>query len=661
VSLVEATRAGDTDAFAELWVRHSAAARRAAGQFRSTADPDDLVAEAYARILASIRGGKGPSGAFRPYLFVTIRNLAARIASSSREEAVEDLDDLGQAAPSAADPTLAALDRSLTVHAFQSLPERWQTVLWYTAVEGMKPAEVGPLLGLSANATAALALRARTALRQAWLQAHVDDESASEECKWMLQRMGRYTHRELSARDRRRAEAHLADCTKCPIISEEIDDIDSRLAIILLPLVLGGTAGLGYLATIRGAGTAPAQALSTANAAVRSGVRWTSGTKLAAAIVITAAVGWGGVAIVKALPADSPHATAPHASSRDDAGRPVPAAPVEAAPDEAIPPTSPAPPPKAPLPVADRAVTAPPTVDAPTVVAPPVVAPPVVAPPVVAPPVVAPPVDVTVPVPTLTAPADGAMLSQARPTVSGTGIANDTVVVRLDATTIGTAIVGADGGWSVTAPEPLADGDYTIAVRQSDGDSSSKTVTRTLTIDTVAAPPTLETVLDPASLTPPSLTGTAEPGATIVVAAEDGTVIGTATADASGTWTTAPLSGLDPADSGFTITQTDRAGNTSPPLAVQSPAFHPSIVAASVATAGVAVDIQLAGWVGTAVEISLDGGADESSDTWTFDADGLQTRQVTFPGPGTYTVGIRYLGADTSSEVVVTVVVVTAP
>ena len=42
-------------------------------------------------------------------------------------------------------------------------------VLWHTEVEGQRPAEVAPLLGMSPNSVSALAYRAREGLRQAFV------------------------------------------------------------------------------------------------------------------------------------------------------------------------------------------------------------------------------------------------------------------------------------------------------------------------------------------------------------------------------------------------------------------------------------------------------------------------------------------------------------
>ncbi len=256
-------RAGDRSAFAELWQRHARSGIRVARQFTSSIDADDLVSEAYARIYQRVLAGGGPEGAFRPYLYTTIRNLAARWGRGNHDVNVDDIGDFSD--PDAVeDPATVALDHTLTVRAFRSLPERWQTVLWYTEVEGMDPHEVAPLLGMSANGVAALSYRAREGLRKAWLQAHVSEASASGECAWTIARLGDYARNGLGTRERLRVSDHLATCPKCTIISEEVEEVGSRLALVLLPLLLGGAVGGSLLAAgavgAHGAGAAVAAA-----------------------------------------------------------------------------------------------------------------------------------------------------------------------------------------------------------------------------------------------------------------------------------------------------------------------------------------------------------------------------------------------------------------
>ena len=91
--LIDRARSGDTRAFGELWRRHYRSAARVARQFTSSIDADDLVSEAYARIYQRVLAGGGPTGAFRPYLYTTIRNLASSWGAASRDVQVDVIDD----------------------------------------------------------------------------------------------------------------------------------------------------------------------------------------------------------------------------------------------------------------------------------------------------------------------------------------------------------------------------------------------------------------------------------------------------------------------------------------------------------------------------------------------------------------------------------------
>ena len=258
-SLIERTRSGDQRAFAELWRRHYRSGARVARQFTSSIDADDLVSEAYTRIYQRVLAGGGPTGAFRPYLYTTIRNLAATWGAKSRDVQVDDIADF-EDPDTIDDPAALALDRTLTARAFRSLPDRWQSVLWYTEVEGMDPHEVAPILGMTPNGVAALSYRAREGLRKAWLQAHINDASASGECQWAISRIGEHARKGLSVRDKERITFHLATCAKCTIINEEVDEVGSRLALVMLPIMLGGVAGGAMLSSFGHAGSAMAAA-----------------------------------------------------------------------------------------------------------------------------------------------------------------------------------------------------------------------------------------------------------------------------------------------------------------------------------------------------------------------------------------------------------------
>jgi RNA polymerase sigma factor (sigma-70 family) len=174
--LVARSRAGDNEAFAELWRRHSDAGRRFAASVTSAFDPDDLVSEAFARIYRTLRNGHGPVRGFRGYLYTTIRNASACWAAARHEVAVED-PDLYFDEPWSDDQHDRIWERSRLADVLGSLPVRWRDALWYSEVEQLAPAELAGLLGVSPNAAAALTYRAREGLRRAW-DAHAAEAAA---------------------------------------------------------------------------------------------------------------------------------------------------------------------------------------------------------------------------------------------------------------------------------------------------------------------------------------------------------------------------------------------------------------------------------------------------------------------------------------------------
>jgi len=169
--LLAATRAGDPEAFGLLYRRHVAAARRLA--VRLAGDPaaaEDLVSEAFARVLAALQHGGGPAASFRAYLNTALRN--GFYTGRRRDRRLEFTDDMSMYELVAPDPTGLELERHSAARAFARLPERWRMVLWHTAIEGETPAQLAPRLGLSPGGVAALAFRARARLRQIYHQEH---------------------------------------------------------------------------------------------------------------------------------------------------------------------------------------------------------------------------------------------------------------------------------------------------------------------------------------------------------------------------------------------------------------------------------------------------------------------------------------------------------
>lgn len=172
-ALISRIREGDLTAYGELYERHVAAARALARHLIEGEAAEDAVQDAFAKILDVLQRGGGPQSGFRPYLLTSVRRTVYdRYRGEKRLQSTDQIELFDQGLPFV-DPALEGLERSMIVRAFRSLPERWQAVLWHTEVEGAKPAEVAPLLGLTANGVAALSYRAREGLRQAYLQMHL--------------------------------------------------------------------------------------------------------------------------------------------------------------------------------------------------------------------------------------------------------------------------------------------------------------------------------------------------------------------------------------------------------------------------------------------------------------------------------------------------------
>ncbi|HEY5882787.1 MAG TPA: sigma-70 family RNA polymerase sigma factor, partial [Nakamurella sp.] len=248
--LITQVRNGDRQAFGELYRRHSGPATTLSRQFaRNAAEADDLVSESFARVLDNLLDGKGPDSAFRAYLFTTIRNTAYdRTRKDKRLQFTDDMTTHDAPVPGD-DPVLMKMESGLVATAFAQLPERWQAVLWHTQVEGESPAQVGALLGMAPGAVSSLAFRAREGLREAYLQAHLA-ETAAEQCRSTVERLGAWTRGGLSKRETQQVDAHLKTCDRCRALAAELQEVNHNLRGLLAPLLLGGAAAAGYLATL---------------------------------------------------------------------------------------------------------------------------------------------------------------------------------------------------------------------------------------------------------------------------------------------------------------------------------------------------------------------------------------------------------------------------
>jgi RNA polymerase sigma factor (sigma-70 family) len=259
--LIAAVRAGDGHAYGVLFERHRGAALNLARQIAGSSDADDLVSDAFIKVLRVLSAGGGPDVAFRAYLLTAVRRLHIdKIRASSKVTPSDDLEQFDPGIPFQ-DTVVDNFENAAAAKAFASLPERWQLVLWHIEVEGQKPAEVAPLLGMSPNSVSALAYRAREGLRQAYVQMHMAD-TGDEECRWVTERLGAHVRKGLSRRDAAKVDEHLDECRKCAAVYLELTEVNSNLSGILAPALLG-TAAAGYLASTAGGAAVSATGITT--------------------------------------------------------------------------------------------------------------------------------------------------------------------------------------------------------------------------------------------------------------------------------------------------------------------------------------------------------------------------------------------------------------
>ncbi|MEV0661640.1 sigma-70 family RNA polymerase sigma factor [Actinomadura luteofluorescens] len=247
-ALISRIREGDDAAYGTLYERHLPAARGLAGHLAGRDGAEDAVQDAFAKVLSVLKRGGGPDTGFRPYLLTAVRRTVYdRQRVDRRVHHTDDIEAYDVEVPFD-DPAVEELERSMVARAFLALPERWQTVLWHTEVEDGKPADVAPILGLTANGAAALAYRAREGLRQAYLQMHLNGLDTGDACRPVLDKLGAYVRDALPGRDSRRVKRHLDGCKRCKGLHGELAQVNTALRDVIGPLVLG-SASTAYLAS----------------------------------------------------------------------------------------------------------------------------------------------------------------------------------------------------------------------------------------------------------------------------------------------------------------------------------------------------------------------------------------------------------------------------
>ncbi|MEG9610938.1 BapA/Bap/LapF family large adhesin [Citrobacter portucalensis] len=126
--------------------------------------------------------------------------------------------------------------------------------------------------------------------------------------------------------------------------------------------------------------------------------------------------------------------------------------------------------------------------------------------------------------------------NDARPTLNGITEANARVDIYDNGSFVTSVTADGSGNWSYTPTTALAQGthSFTITATDSAGNTSGISSAAAIVVDTVA--PGIPTGLA-VNANGTALTGVAEPNSTVIITSSGGTVLGTATANASGNFT----------------------------------------------------------------------------------------------------------------------------
>jgi RNA polymerase sigma factor (sigma-70 family) len=494
--LIEMARAGDDSAFAELWRRHAAAAKRYAVSITRRGDADDIVSEAFAKIFGLIKRGKGPTNGFRAYLAVTIKHTSEHFGRARRETPIDFADDLADERTDDAHQS-RALDRSLTITAFKSLPQRWQEALWYSEVEQLSVTDCAEIFGIKPAAMAMLTFRAREGLRQAWIQAHIAENPNGSEHQWVIEHLGAHARRGLAPSREQRLNAHLGECDRCALVAEEARYVGSRLALGLLVPLIGVGAASAYIASSADAASAATASAAEGLPSTHSGAGKSLRARATSQIVIgaifgVATVAAATVAVVGLISSTSVRNPQPQAL----AGVVSPRPPIKAIPSTQPTTTSPSQP---------------------------------------------------LPTPSWTVSADMGMLHLFYPELHGTAPAGSTIEVFEGQVRVERLTVAADGRWSTR--QLTLKGTETLSVTAGNGTWIQR---RSVAIELSA--PTVTVTKSSAGL---EIAVTGAPGAPFTLTSSAGTV-GADTLNASGSWTgTYSTDSFDPSS----VKATYRAGS----------------------------------------------------------------------------------------------------
>ena len=188
---------------------------------RSPEDAADALQETFANLLVRLEDeDAAPIAHPRAYLFAAARNACLkRLDEQRRFAVVGDLPELPSRDGDLADGEVEVLTEELRadVRAVEAhLPERQREILALREVEGMSYADIGALMGLTPNAAAQLAWRARMGMKGLLRRRALRGIApATIECEHALTLLELREDGPLSDGDATWLDEHLSECDRC--------------------------------------------------------------------------------------------------------------------------------------------------------------------------------------------------------------------------------------------------------------------------------------------------------------------------------------------------------------------------------------------------------------------------------------------------------------
>ncbi|QWS83005.1 Ig-like domain repeat protein [Enterobacter hormaechei] len=174
----------------------------------------------------------------------------------------------------------------------------------------------------------------------------------------------------------------------------------------------------------------------------------------------------------------------------------------------------------------------------------------------------------------------GDVTDDTKPSFSGEGTPGNTIVIKDNDKEIGSVIVDDEGKWTYTPEKDLSEGEHNVEVIEKDplGNVGQPSDPIQIIVDTTppARPDRVDAEDNTGPITGqlkggdvtdetrPVFSGKGEPGDTVTIYDGD-EVLGSTVIDDEGNWSLKPEKALGEGDHSITVTQTDKAGNTSDP------------------------------------------------------------------------------------------------